>query len=58
MAAEGADLPYLMHMTAMSCAMCQVHYGVPEGSYATQPDGAPRIREFREMITALHAQVR
>jgi hypothetical protein len=35
----------------------QVHYGVPEGSYATEPDGAPRIREFREMITALHKQV-
>ncbi len=29
------------------------HYGVPEGSYATNPDGATRIREFREMVQAL-----
>lgn len=35
----------------------QVHYGVPEGSYATVPDGAPRVREFREMVMALHKQV-
>lgn len=48
---------------AAPCLVCcvdsihQVHYGVPEGSYATEPDGAPRIREFREMVTALHAQV-
>ncbi|GLI65180.1 hypothetical protein VaNZ11_008629 [Volvox africanus] len=33
-----------------------VHYGVPEGSYATDPDGVARIREFREMIQALHVQ--
>jgi len=30
------------------------HYTVPEGSYATDPDGAPRIREFREMVQALN----
>lgn len=33
-----------------------VHYGVPEGSYATDPDGVARIRELREMVQALHAQ--
>ncbi|GIL87906.1 hypothetical protein Vretimale_6300 [Volvox reticuliferus] len=33
-----------------------VHYGVPEGSYATDPDGIARIREFREMVQALHVQ--
>ncbi|EFJ43973.1 hypothetical protein VOLCADRAFT_118899, partial [Volvox carteri f. nagariensis] len=33
-----------------------VHYGVPEGSYATDPDGIARIREFREMVQALHSQ--
>ncbi|KAL6752790.1 glycoside hydrolase superfamily [Haematococcus lacustris] len=33
-----------------------VHYGVPEGSYATDPDGAPRIVQFREMVMALHQQ--
>ena len=31
------------------------HYGAPEGSYAVQPDGAARIREFRAMVQALHA---
>ncbi len=30
------------------------HYTVPEGSYATDPDGEPRIREFREMVMALN----
>ena len=29
------------------------HYTVPEGSYATDPDGAARIREFREMVQGL-----
>ncbi|SEM80780.1 alpha-1,6-glucosidases, pullulanase-type [Stigmatella aurantiaca] len=30
------------------------HYTVPEGSYATQPDGPTRIAEFREMVQALN----
>ncbi|MBI5566615.1 MAG: pullulanase-type alpha-1,6-glucosidase, partial [Chloroflexi bacterium] len=30
------------------------HYTVPEGSYATDPNGAPRIVEFREMVQALN----
>ena len=30
-----------------------VHYGVPEGSYATRPDGVARIIEFRRMVQAL-----
>lgn len=29
------------------------HYTVPEGSYAAQPDGAARVKEFREMVQAL-----
>ncbi len=29
------------------------HYGVPEGSYSTDPDGTARILEFREMVLAL-----
>src|ERR1041384_4570348 len=29
------------------------HYTVPEGSYATNPDGATRIREFRAMVKGL-----
>ncbi|MBP2436285.1 pullulanase-type alpha-1,6-glucosidase [Microbacterium amylolyticum] len=30
------------------------HFFAPEGSYATQPDGADRIVEFRTMVGALH----
>lgn len=30
------------------------HYTTPEGSYATDPDGATRIREFREMVQSLN----
>ncbi|MGO0309163.1 pullulanase-type alpha-1,6-glucosidase [Endozoicomonas acroporae] len=29
------------------------HYTVPEGSYASSPDGVARIKEFREMVVAL-----
>lgn len=31
-----------------------VHYGVPEGSYASDPHGESRIREFRQMVQAIH----
>ncbi|MFZ2360275.1 MAG: alpha-1,6-glucosidase domain-containing protein [Anaerolineae bacterium] len=30
------------------------HYGVPEGSYATDSNGAQRILEFRDMVSALN----
>jgi len=30
------------------------HYTTPEGSYCTNPDGAARIVEFREMVQALN----
>ncbi len=30
------------------------HYTVPEGSYATDPDGTQRILEFRQMVMALN----
>ncbi len=29
------------------------HYGVPEGSYASDPDGVNRIYEYREMVKGL-----
>ncbi len=31
------------------------HFFAPEGSYATDPDGPARIREFRELVMALDA---
>lgn len=44
-------------VTLFSCYFCRnlcrydpVHYGVPEGSYSTAPDGALRILEYREMV--------
>ena len=30
------------------------HYNAPEGSYAVESDGLPRIREYRNMVQALH----
>ena len=30
------------------------HFGVPEGSYSTDPDGPARILEFRRMVQALN----
>jgi len=30
------------------------HYTVPEGSYATEPDGISRIVEFRDMVMNIH----
>ncbi len=30
------------------------HYTLPEGSYATDPDGVTRIREFRQMVQSLN----
>jgi pullulanase len=30
------------------------HYTVPEGSYATNPEGTPRVVEFREMVKAIN----
>ena len=31
-----------------------LHYTVPEGSYATDPDGAVRISEYRQMVQSLN----
>lgn len=33
-----------------------VHWGVPDGSYCTQPDGASRTLELREAVAGLHAR--
>jgi pullulanase len=30
------------------------HYSVPEGSYSTDPNGTPRIVQFRQMVAALN----
>ena len=33
-----------------------MHFGAPDGSYASDPNGAARVREFREMVKALHEE--
>ncbi|OTA16509.1 pullulanase [Xenorhabdus vietnamensis] len=33
------------------------HYSVPEGSYATNPEGSGRIKEFRAMVQAIKQQL-
>ncbi|MEX0447161.1 pullulanase-type alpha-1,6-glucosidase [Xenorhabdus sp. SGI246] len=33
------------------------HYSVPEGSYATEPEGSVRIKEFRAMVQAIKQQL-
>ncbi|MDC9596392.1 pullulanase-type alpha-1,6-glucosidase [Xenorhabdus anantnagensis] len=33
------------------------HYSVPEGSYATNPEGSGRIKEFRSMVQAIKQQL-
>ena len=40
---------------AAACRYDPVHYSAPEGSYASEPHGAARVREFRQMVQALHA---
>ncbi|MFD5463827.1 pullulanase-type alpha-1,6-glucosidase [Kitasatospora sp. NPDC127059] len=32
-----------------------LHYNVPEGSYATDPNGTARTVQFRQMVQAMHA---
>ncbi|THV24360.1 pullulanase-type alpha-1,6-glucosidase [Glycomyces paridis] len=31
-----------------------LHFNIPEGSYATDPEGTQRILEYRQMVAALH----
>jgi len=31
------------------------HYTVPEGSYATDPEGSARIKEYRQMVQSIHS---
>ena len=41
-------------LDAFDWGYAPLHYSVPEGSYATDPDGWVRIIEFRRMVQALH----
>ncbi|MFN8496682.1 MAG: pullulanase-type alpha-1,6-glucosidase [Anaerolineae bacterium] len=41
------------HLDSYNWGYDPFHYTTPEGSYATNPEGAARILEFREMVMAL-----
>jgi len=47
---------YLRNLDGFNWGYDPYHYTVPEGSYATDPEGTARILEFREMIKTLHDQ--
>lgn len=48
---EGSDTPQY------NWGYDPLNYNIPEGSYATDPhDGAVRIREFKQMVQAIHSK--
>lgn len=49
-----AAIGKVRHQDAFNWGYDPLHYGVPEGSYSTQPEGVTRLREFREMVQSLH----
>ncbi|KAG1679653.1 hypothetical protein FOA52_006170 [Chlamydomonas sp. UWO 241] len=53
--AQQASVMAIAHRDAFNWGYDPVHWSVPEGSYATDPDGPVRITEFRTMVMALHA---
>ncbi len=42
------------HLDGFNWGYDPVHYGVPEGSYATAQDDTTRVREFRELVQRLN----
>ena len=46
--------PAVAAAVASGCRYDPVHYSAPEGSYASEPHGAARVRDFRQMVQALH----
>lgn len=49
-----ASIGKVRHGDAFNWGYDPLHYGVPEGSYSTQPEGVTRLREFREMVQGLN----
>lgn len=45
---------YLREHDSFNWGYDPFHYTVPEGSYASDPNGIARIKEFREMVLALN----
>jgi len=44
----------LLQLDAYNWGYDPYHYTVPEGSYASNPEGMTRVREFRSMVQSLH----
>lgn len=53
---QQAQLMEVADYDAFNWGYDPVLYNVPEGSYASQPDGFARIVEHRRMVSALHAK--
>eukprot|EP00892_Ulva_mutabilis_P007082 jgi/Ulvmu1/4746/UM020_0030.1 len=51
---QQAEISRIASEDAFNWGYDPVHYGVPEGSYATDPDNEARIVEYRYMVKALH----
>jgi len=51
---QQAEIDKIRARDAFNWCYDPFHYTVPEGSYATEPDGVARIVEFREMVAALN----
>ncbi len=51
---QQADIEPLRNSDGFNWGYDPVHYGVPDGSYATDPNGLARVIEFREMVQALN----
>lgn len=54
---SAGDVSSTSHYTDYNWGYDPQHYNVPEGSYSTNPaDPGLRIREFKEMVQALHSR--
>jgi pullulanase-type alpha-1,6-glucosidase len=47
-------LGYMRDLDGFNWGYDPYHYDVPEGSYATDPNGLTRVREIREMVRSLN----
>lgn len=50
---QQAEISRIAAEDAFNWGYDPVHYGVPEGSYATNPDDGSRIVEYRHMVKVL-----
>ena len=52
---QQASIAGVANVDAYNWGYDPVHYGVPDGSYSTDPDGGKRVLEFRQMVADLAA---